>query len=68
MELLIRTLFRNGFRRGILGGNRPWLFAFGLAATIRFIQVINDRDPEVVYSEKLLPGQSIVIANAREPR
>ena len=32
MELLIRTLFRNGFRRGILGGNRPWLVAVFIVA------------------------------------
>jgi hypothetical protein len=65
---LMRLLFRNGFRKGVLGGSRPWLVVFGLAATVRMIQRINDRESEIVYSEKLEPGESIVIAHAREPR
>ena len=68
MGALVRLLFRNGFRRGLMGGNRFWLVMFGIAGTIRLIQRINDRESEVVFSEKLEPGESLVIAHGREPR
>jgi hypothetical protein len=59
---------RNGFRKGLLGGNRTWMMVLGVAATIRLIQRINEREPEVVFSQKLQPGESLVIAHGREPR
>ena len=68
MAALIRVLMRNGFRKGFLGGSRSWLIVLGVAGTVRLIQRINEREPEVVFSEKLQPGESLVIAHGREPR
>ena len=68
MGALVRVLMRNGFRKGFIGGSRFWLIVFGVAGTLRLIQRINEREPDVVFSEKLQPGESLVIAHGREPR
>ena len=65
---LTRVLLRTGFRRGVLGGSRPWVVLFGVAGALRLIQRINDRESEVVFSEELQPGETFVIAHGREPR
>ena len=52
----------------MLGNSRPWLVVFGVAGAFRLIQRINDRESEVVFSEPLQPGETLVIAHGREPR
>jgi hypothetical protein len=68
MRALFRILLRSGFRRGVMGGSRPWLIGFGIAAAVRLIQRMNERESAVVFSEKLEPGETLVIAHGREPR
>ena len=68
MRALVRLLLRSGFRRGVLGGSRPWLIGFGIAGAVRLIQKINERESDVVFSETLEPGETLVIAHGREPR
>jgi hypothetical protein len=65
---LLRLLIRRGFQNGVIRGSRPWLIGFGIAGAIRLIQRINDRERSVVFSEKLQPGETLVIAHGREPR
>ena len=63
---LLRTLARTGIRRGLTGpGGRGWL-ALGLAAsTIQFLRRKSD-EPKFSITEKLEPGESIVITHLRE--
>ena len=68
MQRLLRLLLRNGLRKGLLGGSRPWLIAGGVAAGIRVLRKIAGSEPKVVYSEKLQPGETVVIAHGRLPR
>lgn len=52
-----------GLRRGLVGGSRFWL-AVGTAATAaRVLRRISGSAPEVVYSEELPQGTSILITN-----
>ncbi len=62
IKTLIRSLGRSGFRKG-LGrepGGRGWLVIGVLAWLIRFVQRKKD-EPKVQMSERLEPGQVIVI-------
>ena len=57
---MLKTLVRVGFARG-LGGSRGWL-ALGVAAGgLRVLRNLAKREEDVVYLEKLLPGESLVI-------
>jgi hypothetical protein len=67
MNRLIRLGIRNGLRRGVLQGNRPWLVAGGVALSIRVLQRLAGREPKVVYSEELRPGQALVITHEVSP-
>lgn len=66
MTRLARMLLRNGFRRGVLQGSRPWLVAGAVALLMRLFQRAAAREESVVYREELLPGQTLTIAN--QPR
>ena len=63
---MLGFLLRQGFRRGVLQGSRPWLVVGGVALGLRLLRKIAGGEPEVVYSEKLAPGESLVIAHQRD--
>jgi hypothetical protein len=59
----MRFLFRRGLVRGVLGGSRPWTILWVTIAAVRVVRRITRDAPEVVYSEKLEPGQALVISS-----
>ncbi len=63
---MLRTLFRIGVTRGLLGGSRPWLIVGALAGGLRLVGRMAAREPDVVYSEKLEPGRRLVISHLTE--
>lgn len=63
---MIRYLVRNGFRKGLLEGNRAWLVLGGVGLLVKLYKKASGSEPKVVYSEELPVGQAIIIAN--EPR
>ena len=63
-----RFLLRNGIKKGVLGGSRPWLVLAGVGATWKILQKLAGNEPVVVLSEELQPGETMVIAHGREPR
>lgn len=60
---MVRLLLRNGFRRGVLGGSRPWLVLGGVGLLVRVLRRLAGSEPDVVYSETLQPGQAVLIAH-----
>lgn len=66
MAKLLRLLFRTGVKRGFGSqGGRGWLF-FGVAAgTVHFMRR-HIGEAKVTYSEKLEPGQTMVIRHFRK--
>ena len=66
MEALLRVLLRNGVRRGIMGNSRVWTVVAVFAGAMRLKQWLNRRDTNIVYSEELQPGETLVIAHERD--
>jgi hypothetical protein len=65
----MRYLFRRGLLKGVLGGSGPWTVLWVVIAGVRILRRLLRDEPEVVYSEKLEPGQALVIsAKDREPK
>ncbi len=59
----MRFLWRNGLRRGLLGGSRPWLYVFVAMGTARVVRRIAGRAPETVFSGQLAPGEALIITH-----
>ena len=63
---MLRFLLRRSFQLGVLGGSRRWLVVGGMALGVKVLRKLSGSEPEVVYSEKLAPGESLVIAHERD--
>jgi hypothetical protein len=62
-------LYRQAQMRGLIGGSRPWTYLWVLLAARRLLKRILRDEPEIVYSEELLPDEAIVISGRdRQPR
>lgn len=70
MKKLLRTLIRQGLRqglrRGLLGGSRPWAVVGGAALIGHLGGRVLGREPDVIFSEVLKPGETFTIHH--EPR
>ncbi len=60
---MIRWVLRRGMVKGVLGGSRPWLVAWGIAAGIRVLRRLTRSEPEVVLVEQLAPGEALLITH-----
>ncbi len=67
MKKLIRAALRygmrRGFDRGLLEGNRAWVVVGGLALLSHLAGRALHRESEVVFSERLRPGESLRITH-----
>ncbi|MBV9661326.1 MAG: hypothetical protein JO337_09230 [Acidimicrobiales bacterium] len=60
-RLLLRRAMREGWKRGVAGGSSLWAVIGGLGLIGWLATRALHREPEVVFSEKLGPGESIRI-------
>jgi len=67
-DRVLGLVLRRGVTRGFLGGSRPWLVIGGIAIGWRVLRRIAGNDPVVVFSERIEPGEALVIAQGRQPR
>ncbi len=63
---MIRFLTKYGTTRGILGGSRAWTAVAVLGWSVRLIQRGRAKEPKVVYSEVLRPGEMLEIRHLPE--
>ena len=60
---MLRSLTRLGVVRGLLGGNRGWIAIGAVASGLRALGKMARKEPKVVFSEQLDPGQTLVITH-----
>lgn len=60
-------LYRRAQTKGLLGGNKTWSMVWAVLFGLRIVRRLTRSKPEVVYSEKLEPGEAIVIRNGERP-
>ena len=63
---LLSWAVRKGLRRGVLGGERPWLVLGAVALLAQLALKVLNKQPEVVFSEKLAKGEQLIITH-RDP-
>jgi hypothetical protein len=54
---------RRGWERGLVDGNRAWAVVGGVALLGHLAGKAMHREPELVFSEKLRPGESVRITH-----
>jgi hypothetical protein len=63
MDWLIRHGLRRGWRRGVVNGERAWLYAGAAALLLRLLLRAVAKEESVVYREVLRPGERVVISH-----
>jgi hypothetical protein len=63
IEKLVGFGMRRGFERGLLDGERAWLIIGALALLAHLAGREMRREPVVVFSERLVPGETLEIAH-----
>jgi hypothetical protein len=63
MGSLLKYLISKGVRRGLLGGETLWLVLGGAALALQLALRVLRRKPEVVFAEKLRPGERLIITH-----
>ena len=61
MKGLLSWAVRKGLRRGVLGGETPWLVLGAVALLAQLALKVVKKRPEVVFSEKLGQGEQLII-------
>ncbi|MDQ6784653.1 MAG: hypothetical protein M3063_14705 [Actinomycetota bacterium] len=67
LRLLIRHGLRQGWRRGLLGGNRVWVVVGGVAIIGHLGARALAGEPDVIFSELLEPGQTFTVRHVPRP-
>ena len=62
-SVLLRTLEQTGFRRGLFGNSKAWLYVGTGLWTVRTLRRFAGRQTQILISEELKPGQKMIIAN-----
>jgi hypothetical protein len=69
MGYLRRYIRINALRRGVFGGSKPWLAVFVLGIIGRQVGKVTKRgEMPIVLSERLKPGEGLVITHLAPPR
>jgi hypothetical protein len=63
---MIRFLTRYGTARGILGGSRAWTVVAMVGWSLRLLRRGMAKEPKVVYSEILRPGETLELRHLPE--
>lgn len=66
--MISRLLLQRAFRRGVLGGSRLWTVIGSVGIAVRLLRKMARDEPEVAFSERLEPGETLVISHDRGAR
>ena len=58
---IVSRLAKTGLRRGIFEGSRAWLVVGVAAGGVRLLGRFARREPEVVFTETVKPGHTLMI-------
>ena len=64
---VVRSLMRQGWRRGVVGGSPAWTAVGGIALLGYLAGRAWRREEDVVFSERLAPGETIRITHEARP-
>jgi hypothetical protein len=66
---MVAFVRKRAVRRGPLGGSREWTIVWAVLLSARLLRRLTKAKPEVVFSQAIKPGESLLIAgDGGEPR
>ncbi|HVF32037.1 MAG TPA: hypothetical protein VM933_03270 [Acidimicrobiales bacterium] len=68
MGFLGRLIWRTSVRKGFFGGQRTWMTLFAVVGAVKAFRRFAGGTPDVVYTEELAPGRSLVITHHADLR
>lgn len=63
-----RLLMTKAVTSGFLGGSRFWTAVGTLGLAMKVLKRLTRDEPEVVYCERLSPGESLLVSSGRPTR
>jgi hypothetical protein len=66
MNWLLRAGIRNGWRRGVLGGNQAWVVIGGVALLGHLGRRALKRTDDVLWAGQVAPGQVLTVQHVTE--
>lgn len=63
-----RLLMTKAVTSGFLGGSRFWTMVGTLGLAMKVLEKLTRDEPEVVYCERLSPGETLLISSDRQTR
>ncbi|HET9692661.1 MAG TPA: hypothetical protein VFP61_16050 [Acidimicrobiales bacterium] len=67
LRAAVRYGMRQGWSRGVLDGQRSWIVVGGIALVSHLAGRALGRDVDVVFSEKIAPGESFTVTHLPRP-
>ena len=66
MGVITRYIRFNATRQGLFGNSRLWMWVFVFLQAAKLRRRFVGKEPKVVFSHELAPGETLVIAHDRE--
>ena len=60
------TVIRARMMRGAMAGSRPWMVIAGITVARQVIRRFSGKSEQVLFTQKLEPGHTLVISNQEE--
>lgn len=60
-------LYRRAQANGLLGGSKAWSVVWGVLFARRLLRRFTQDKPEILFREKLRPGETIIIREGDRP-
>ncbi len=64
---MLRYLHRRAQLRGLFGGSKGWTLVWAVIFGARMFKKAITREPQVVYSEVLGPGETVIVRHEVQP-
>lgn len=61
--MAIPKLVKRGLRKGLIDGSKPWLVVGAVGGVLHLAKRLATPTEHVVYSEKLSPGEGLLITH-----
>jgi hypothetical protein len=67
IQRLVRAGMRQGWSRGVIEGNQTWTVIGGAALLVYLAARVLNRQPDLIFSHRMTPGETLRITHEVPP-